>query len=133
MSRVFVDTSAIMALLVSTEDNHPKAQNVFNRLEVTQASLYMTSYVLVELYALIGRRFGPGAVESFRTDMSPVFRVTWVGEDLHEAGLDLLLKQKNRRLSLVDAVSFVFMEQNRITDVFAFDSHFRKRGFNVLK
>ena len=132
MSRVFVDTSAIMALLVSTEDNHLKAQNVFNKLEITQASLYMTSYVLVELYALIGRRFGPRAVERFRRDMSPVFRVTWVDEDLHEAGLDLLLKQKNRRLSLVDAVSFVFMEQNRITDVFAFDSHFTKSGFNVL-
>ncbi len=132
MSRVFVDTSAVMALLVSTEDNHIKAKSILERLAAQDTSLYTTSYVLVELYALIGRRFGPRAVETFRADMAPLFKVTWIDEELHEAGLDLLSRQKRRRLSLVDAVSFVFMNQKRITDAFAFDSHFRQGGFNVL-
>ena len=56
----------------------------------------------------------------------------WVGADMHEAGLDLLLERRVRDLSLVDAVSFLVMRQRRLDEVFACDRHFRDEGFILL-
>ncbi|MDG4596628.1 MAG: PIN domain-containing protein [Candidatus Contendobacter sp.] len=58
MNQVFVDTSAILALLVATDEAHPAAKMAFARLAAREAALLTTSYVLVETYALLGRRLG---------------------------------------------------------------------------
>ena len=58
--------------------------------------------------------------------------VVWVDESLHEAGLDLLLARRQRRLSLVDAVSFIAMRQADLEEAFAFDPHFQQEGFSLV-
>jgi predicted nucleic acid-binding protein len=58
--------------------------------------------------------------------------VVWVDAALHEAGLDLLLERRKRRLSLVDAVSFVTMRQKSLVEAFAFDPHFEQEGFSLV-
>ena len=131
MSRVFVDTSAILALLVPTDAAHERAGAAFDRLRTREAVLLTTSYNLVETYALLGRRFGRDATASFRTDFAPLLQVVWVDSDLHERGLDLMLA-RGAGVSLVDAVSFVSMREHRLDEVFAYDSHFAQEGFQVL-
>ena len=131
MSRVFVDTSAILALLVPTDAAHERAGAVFDRLRIREAVLLTTSYNLVETYALLGRRFGRDATASFRTDFAPLLQVVWVDCDLHERGLDLMLAH-GAGVSLVDAVSFVSIREHRLDEVFAFDRHFAQEGFQVL-
>ena len=133
MSRVFVDTSAVLALLNPSDESHEPARRVFEKLQTRDAALLTTSFVLVEVYALLGRRMGLAAVEAFRSDFAPLLEVVWVGADMHEAGLDLLLERRVRDLSLVDAVSFLVMRQRRLDEVFAFDRHFRDEGFTLLK
>ncbi|MDJ0761998.1 MAG: PIN domain-containing protein [Myxococcota bacterium] len=128
MSRVFVDTSAILALLVANDENHDDAVHKFDALRLEKAELVTNSYVLVETYALLGRRFGASAVRRFRNNFAPLLNVTWVDEEMHEAGLDLLADQSKRRLSLVDAVSFAQMNAQRIDRAFAFDRHFSSHG-----
>lgn len=132
MNAVFVDTSGLLALLNPKDDNHPGAAGAFARLQVRQAPLVSTSFVLVETYALLGRRFGLDAVRQFREDFAPLVDVVWVDEALHDAGLDLLLSRRARRLSLVDAVSFVVMQRRKIDDAFAFDPHFEQAGFTLV-
>jgi predicted nucleic acid-binding protein len=85
--------------------------------------------VLVETYALAGRRLGPAAVRAFRADFAPLVDVIWVDEALHEAGLDVLVARNRRQLSLVDAVSFAAMRQRGLHEVFALDPHFAEEGF----
>jgi len=133
VSRVFVDTSAVLALLNPSDETHEPARRVFQKLQAREAPLLTTSFVLVEVYALLGRRMGLGAVQAFRRDFAPLLEVVWVGADMHEAGLDLLLERRVRDLSLVDAVSFLVMRQRRLDEVFAFDRHFRDEGFTLLK
>ena len=132
MNAVFVDTSGLLALLNPKDDNHPGASGAFARLRVRQAPLVSTSFVLVETYALLGRRFELDAVQRFREDFAPLVDVVWVDEALHDAGLDLLLSRRARRLSLVDAVSFVVMRRRKIDDAFAFDPHFEQAGFTLV-
>jgi predicted nucleic acid-binding protein len=56
----------------------------------------------------------------------------WVDEPTFESGLDLLLARKKRRLSLVDAVSFLVMRQRGLETAFAFDPHFAEEGFSSV-
>jgi predicted nucleic acid-binding protein len=102
VNAVFADTSGLLALLSSTDDNHARAKRAFANLRARQALLVSTSYVLVETYALVGRRLGLDAVRSFRADFAPLIDVVWVDN----AGIDLLFDRRKKLLSLVDAVSF---------------------------
>ena len=131
MSRVFVDTSAILALLIASDQAHEDAASAFARLREEGAALTTTSYVLVETYALLGRRVGRDAVLDFRHGFAPLFEMTWVDERLHERGLDLLA-DRPRGVSLVDAVSFACMRELRIDRAFAFDRHFDREGFEMV-
>ena len=131
MNRVFVDTSAIFALLVPTDAAHDRAARAFDRLRARESVLLTTSYNLVETYALLDRRIGRDATASFRSDFAPLLQIVWVDDDLHERGLDLMLERPTG-VSLVDAVSFVCIREHRIDEVFAFDQHFEREGFAVL-
>ncbi len=133
MSRVFVDTSAILALLVPSDRAHAEAKKIFQGLERNAAPLVTTSYVLVETYALLGRRFGLAAVERFRTAFAPLLEITWIDEKVHERAVDLLFQRQKRRLSLVDATSFVVIGDLDIEQVFAFDAHFLDEGLPLLE
>ena len=132
MSSVFVDTSALLALLNVRDENHAAADRTFATLRARQAQLVSTSAVLIETYALVGRRLGLDAVRMFRADFAPLLDVVWVDETLHEAGLDFWLDRRKRRLSLVDTISFLTMRRMGLDEVFAFDPHFEQEGFARL-
>ena len=132
MNAVFADTSALLALLNARDENHTKAERAFSTVRARQAALLSTSYVLVETYALLGRRLGTDAVRHFRADFAPLLDVVWVDAALHDAGLDLLLDRRKRLLSLVDAVSFVTMRGRKLSEAFAFDPHFEQEGFVLV-
>jgi uncharacterized protein len=132
VSTVFADTSALFALLDANDENHQWAADAFLRLRTRNAPLVSTLFVLVETYALAGRRLGLDAVRRFRADFAPLLDVVWVDRARHDAGLDLLLERRKRRLSLVDAVSFVTMRQQHVSEAFVFDPHFEQEGFSVV-
>jgi predicted nucleic acid-binding protein len=133
MSSVFVDTSAVLALLSSSDRAHGASRAIFERLRARgDVKLVTSSYVLVETYALIARRFGREAVRKFRTDFVPLLEVVWVGEELHERGVDAFLHGA-RRLSLVDAVSLLCIRDHRIDEAWAFDEDFEREGICLLR
>ena len=131
MSRVFVDTSALLALVVGSDQAHAEAREGFGILRAEGASLVTSSYVLVETYALLESRIGIGAVRVFREAVAPLLEVLWVDETAHEQALDDLLLRDTRKLSLVDACSFALMRANRVDRAFAFDAHFREEGYTL--
>ena len=90
-----------------------------------------TSYVLVETCALLDRRMGREAVRRFREDMAPLLDVVWVGHELHENAMDLLLAS-SRSISLVDAASFSCMERMGLDRAWAIDRHFDEQGFDIV-
>jgi predicted nucleic acid-binding protein len=132
VSRVFVDTSAILALLVPSDRFHDEARRGFARLRRDDAALVTTSYVLVETYALVGRRLGLDAVRSVREKLAPLLSVVWVDAELHDEALDRMLEMDRRELSLVDAVSFATLGRTGVDVVFSYDSHFEREGYRLL-
>ncbi len=55
-----------------------------------------------------------------------------VTETLHRRGFARLVARDRRQLSLVDCVSFEFMEEEGIQQALALDRHFEDEGFNTL-
>jgi uncharacterized protein len=131
MPLVFVDTSAILALMLENDAEHPRARQAFAALRAQRTPLWTTSYVLVEAYALLRRRVGVEATARLRSDFEPLLDVVWVGAELHGRGLDLLALRP-RGVSLVDCVSFAAMHEHGIDRAFAYDRHFEEEGYALI-
>ncbi|GAB6062358.1 type II toxin-antitoxin system VapC family toxin [Deferrisoma palaeochoriense] len=132
MRGVFLDTSAILGLLNPADRVHETAKRIFFRLAADEVPLFTTSYVLVETFALLGRRFGLDAARSFQHKFVPLLRVVWVDETLHALAVEEWLRRSVRQLSLVDVVSFLVIQEEDLPAAFAFDRHFEEEGFTLL-
>lgn len=129
---VFVDTSAIFAVLDADDQNHERARQAWVDMVSQETWLVCTNYVLIETFALVQRRLGMDAVKVLEEDMLPMVSVEWVDEGTHQAGVAALLIAARRQLSLVDCVSFTTMRRLGINEVFTFDRHFAEQGFERI-
>lgn len=129
---VFIDTSALYALLVRTEEDHARVAEAFRGLLESGRNLVSTNYVLVETTALLQHRFGLPAVRDLEARIAPLLRVHWIGEELHRRALRELLKADRRTVSLVDWTSFLVMEAEGIREALALDEDFGHRGHRLI-
>ncbi|MBI5508588.1 MAG: type II toxin-antitoxin system VapC family toxin [Deltaproteobacteria bacterium] len=128
---VFVDTSALYALIDKDDRHHQAALAELARLLEAQAPMLTTNYVLIEVLALVQRRIGVAAVRGLCDDLLPALGVEWISFEDHAAALAVLLAAGRRDLSFVDCTSFQIMRRLAIRDVLAFDPHFAEQGFGV--
>lgn len=131
MKSVFVDTSALYAVLDRDDVNHAAAAECYRAL-LDDASLLTHAYVVVETASLVQRRLGMEAVRALADDMLPSFDVTIVDESMHRAAISGLLAAGDRDVSLVDWTSFELMRSRGVNTAFAFDDDFSEQGFSVL-
>lgn len=129
---VFLDTSGLYALLVRTEERHAEVVRAFRNALEDGRPLWTTSYVVVETVALLQHRLGLAPVHDFVEHLMPVLSIEWVSEALHRKGIERLLREDRRRLSLVDCVSQEFMRSQGLGDVLALDPHFAEAGYRLL-
>jgi predicted nucleic acid-binding protein len=130
--RTFIDTSAFYALLDRDDRNHQKGKKAWMEILRDLPTLVTSNYVLVESFALLQSRLGLEAVRGFQEDVVPIVQVEFVTPEMHRAGTAALLSSGRRGLSLVDCVSFEVMRDSGIKVAFAFDSHFKEQGFDVI-
>jgi predicted nucleic acid-binding protein len=129
---VYVDTSALLAVLDADDQQHARAAAAWRTLIETEEELVVTNYVLVETFALVQGRLGLKAVRTLQQDIVPMLQVAWVTEEGHGAAVTALLTAARRRLSLVDCASFDTMRRSGLTRAFAFDRHFGEQGFEQI-
>lgn len=126
---VFVDTSALFALLDEDDANHDGARSAFLRLR--GADLVTHTYVVVETVALVSRRLGWLAVERLLDVILPVIRVLVVDEATHTTAIRAYRAAGSVAVSLVDRTSFAVMRADGIDRAFAFDRDFDLEGFQT--
>lgn len=133
-SAVFVDTSALYALFIPSDDDHEAARAALSALRKDRTALVGSNVVLLESYVLVHARAGRGALLRFRETVgtSAWLRVVDVSDAQDDAAWDLLRRRADKDYSYVDATSFVLMREAGISRAFAFDDHFRQAGFEVL-
>jgi predicted nucleic acid-binding protein len=130
--KVFVDTSAFLALLDADDRGHTAVARAWQDLLGEEHDLATTSYVLVETFALVQSRLGVDAARALDQDLLPAVGVIWLDEEVHRAAVSALLTAGRRQLSLVDCASFETMRRYGLTTALTLDSHFAEQGFDVL-
>jgi len=129
---VFVDTSALYALLVSTEEGHAEVTEAFGILAESDRRMITTDYVLLETSALLQHRFGLDASRDLDNRVVPLLEIRWVDRVIHQRSLQRLFRTDRRHLSLVDCCSFVVMNMEGIREALSLDSDFQQEGFRLL-
>ena len=129
---IFVDTSAMLALLDRNDISHALAARIWQRLINEKHELFTTNYVLVETATLLQARIGIEAVRELQDTIAPLLKPIWIDKAVHESSMQALLLANLRRLSLVDCSSMTVARQSGIDRFFAFDRHFSERGFTCL-
>lgn len=134
--RALVDTSALLALIRSTDQHHAGAVAITRRFLSSGGRYVGTTLVLGELHRQVLYGRGPAdaraAVANLLDDPAHEWldaTVALVRDALH----NWLDRFRDQRFSLVDAVSFEVMSREKITHAFAFDRHFEVAGFKLLR
>jgi predicted nucleic acid-binding protein len=129
---VFLDTSAILAVLNGDDQCHPEADAIWHRLLGTKETLLSSNYVLIETFALVQRRLGMDAVRAVEREIVPLLDLHWLDANMHQVSVTTWLAASRRSLSLVDCSSFEVMRRHAVRQAFAFDGHFEEYGFDLL-
>lgn len=129
---VFVDTSALVALLNESEVRHERARAWFLDPAVDEIDLVTHNYLVVEAIALIRNRLGSEPARHLMREVLGAVRVDFVDRELHRVAEEAYLASGLGPASFVDWVSFVYMREQGIREAFAFDSDFETQGFTLV-
>lgn len=132
--KVFVDSTAWIALLHSRDELHDRAISDYGRLIKEARPLVTSSLVLMEVANTLrapGHRRLVLELEQ-RCRNSRIGEVVWVDEAMYQAGWELFRQRPDKAWSLVDCTSFVLMRERNIEEALTADHHFEQAGFKKL-
>lgn len=124
---IFVDSSAIYAVLNNKDLNHKKAQEIFKHAQNRKYSLVLTNFVIAETHALLlnrTRRIDVALHFLNKVAYSKTFKIIRPNITQEAFALRELNKYRDKEWSFTDMLSFVVMEQNNILYYFSFDRDF---------
>ncbi|HXU45991.1 MAG TPA: PIN domain-containing protein [Thermoanaerobaculia bacterium] len=131
MSRIFVDTSFVVALINQRDRYHELAGRIADANAGRQ--LLTTDAILLELGNALARGFKRQAtevIEHFLT--SPDVEVIRLTPEGFERAFELYRSRIDKSWGLVDCLSFVVMRNAGVEEALAFDDHFAQAGFRSV-
>jgi len=130
----FVDSGAWIALALVRDPLHAQAVEQWQDLQRAGAKLHTSVPVVIETFTFLERNAHRDVALAWKDSMHvprPVKILPCELRDL-DASWDYFRRSDLRKLSAVDATSFVIMNRARIRIAFAFDHHFVAAGFRFL-
>jgi predicted nucleic acid-binding protein len=127
---IFVDTSALYALMDANDKNHERAGAAWTAWLDQPLQFATSNYVLLESVALIQHRLGMQAVRAFCEELTPVLRMHWIDAELHATAFRMVMAVGQRDFSLVDATNVELMHRLGTRTIFAFDCHYPTQGLD---
>lgn len=125
--KVFVDTSALLAILDTDDPNHDSAKAML-KTALGEDEAFTHNYIHAEAEQLVRRRLGAQAAARLLNELLPALQTVWVDEAMHAEAVEALAG-KGRAASLVDQVSFVLMRSLSVKTAIAFDADFDREGY----
>ncbi len=135
MNEVFVDTSGWANAFIKTERYHTKASILVERWQQNNQCVVTTNYVLSELIVLLGSRgqYRSTVLNNIETiRLADWVEIVHVDKSLDDKAWQLLADRLDKQWSLVDAVSFIVMQERNLTEALTADRHFEQAGFVCL-
>lgn len=130
VSRVFVDTSALLALL---DADDPRQADVVGAFAAFRDDELVThGYVVAESLAVVRRRLGVEATVVLLDDVLPALDLLPVDVEVHAAALREYRASLPSATSFVDRVSLAVMAREGITTALALDPDLARPGLALL-
>jgi predicted nucleic acid-binding protein len=129
--RLFVDSSAWIALRSRRDQHHGEADRLFREAITRRVQMFTTSLVLAETHRLTLFRMGvqPALRALEMIDASPSVTIHFPTADDHAGARRWLDRLRPRPVTYADAVSFAVMEAAGCGQVLGFDQDFIVAGF----
>lgn len=133
MERLFIDTTAFMALYDRSDRYHASTIRYWRSLREKRVKLWTSEYILDETLTLIRKRVGHGEAVAFgnsiRTGKTDVLEVT---RDIRDTAWEIFVRYSDKDFSFTDCTSFALMRQIAVKKAFSFDRHFAQFGLEVV-
>lgn len=132
--KVFVDTSAWIALNDKNDQYHNRAAAKSSEIKRQKIELITSEYIIDESITLIRYRVSHYAAVIFGDALfnSSIVNIMDVKDEDRLKAWDFFKKYKDKELSFTDCTSFAIMEKSRLHKAFTFDEHFKKVGFEIF-
>ena len=132
MNKVFIDTSGWASFFIEKDPHHVEALRLMIQWQQQNRRIVTTNYVLTELIALftrerVQRSTALDYVETIRS--ADWIEIVHIDESLDEKAWQLLEKRLDKEWSLIDAASFVVMQERELPEALTADRHFEQAGF----
>jgi predicted nucleic acid-binding protein len=130
VSRILVDTSALLALLDADDPRQESVRAAF--AEHPDDELITHGYIVAESIAVARRRLGIDAVTALLDDVLPAIAVLPVDPAAHTTAQARYRASLPSGVSFVDQVSFVVIEREAIDTAIVLDADFVRPGLTVI-
>lgn len=131
MSQVFLDTSFLIAVVLSDDALHRRAIAWRSKL---RGPFVTTEFVLIEfgdaLSAPRNRALADRAIRAMRSRAD--ITILPASSDAFGRGLELFRSRTDKAWSLTDCISFSSMSEQGIQEALSYDQHFEQAGFRAL-
>jgi predicted nucleic acid-binding protein len=132
--RIFIDTSAFIALSDQDDQYHLKAKEYYLG-QFSQKPRFLTSnFIVCETLNYLRVRVSYHSTIRFRESLykSRIIEIAAITPDLEEKAFRIMKRYKDKTFSFTDCTSFALMEGLGIATAFGFDEHFQQYGQFVL-
>ena len=131
MERLFVDTSAWLALVNSADPGH---QGILTVLEKFKGRTVTSNFVFDEAVTLCRVRLGHDAARRLGEQLlgSTEIDLVHVTGDDERSAWALFVARPDKLYSFTDCTSFVLMRRLKISRAAALDDDFQREGFEVV-
>jgi hypothetical protein len=132
--KLFVDTSAWLALNDKSDQYHDKALSILNVVKRQKIGLITSEYIVDESITIIRYRISHRAAIVFGDSLmdSTIVTVMDIAMDERTQAWHLFKKYSDKDLSFTDCTSFALMNKLKIRKAFTFDDHFKQIGFDIF-
>lgn len=129
--KVFIDTSAFIALFVSSEKYHSQVSKKYKDYRKHRAQFLTSFYVLDELYTRLIYDFGKVATQKAiellnKSIEKEELAVLDIDEVIFKKAQEILIKYSEHKISLTDATSYILYKDFNLDEVFTLDNDFKK-------
>ena len=134
--KIFLDTSALIALYNADDANHTSARATMDAIKdggIPFTRFYTTDYIVDEALTYISCVVGDHSLavkvgEALLT--SPFTTLLRVDADLFQKAWEIF--KGHERLSFTDCASFQAMRESGVAHAFSYDGHFKTAGFITI-
>ena len=135
MEKVFVDTSAWVALFVANDIHHKRATAIYGTLQDHKSLLYTSDYVVDETITTILARGGhkQSVLAGQALFASNIVKIVPVTPTYLDATWALYQKYTDKKLSFTDVSSLSIMKEMGIPKAFAFDRELSQTGIELIR